>query len=159
MNFLGMGPMELFLILILALIVFGPGRLPEIMGQIGRAVNEFRKTTSELSGEFNRTLQAEIEQTRAAVEGREVTPPPLPPPSRANEPAPPAATDATNGVADEVPPAFNAADTWSWETSTGEKKPVEPEAAGPPSEEQPHVEAEDKPSSRTAADSDILPPY
>ena len=45
MNFLGMGPMELMVILVLALIVVGPGKLPEMAGQVGRVVREFRRTT------------------------------------------------------------------------------------------------------------------
>src|SRR5215208_719450 len=65
MNFLGMGPMELMLILVLALIVFGPGKLPEIAGQVGKVVRDFRRTTAELSSEFNRTLSLEIEERKA----------------------------------------------------------------------------------------------
>ena len=68
MNFLGMGPLELMLIVVLALIVFGPAKLPEIMGQVGKAINDFRKATSELSDEFNRTIQAELKETRSVVE-------------------------------------------------------------------------------------------
>src|SRR5919199_3709180 len=68
MNFLGMGPMELLLIVVLALIVFGPAKLPEIMGQIGKAVNDFRRATSDLSDEFNRTIQAELQETKAVVD-------------------------------------------------------------------------------------------
>lgn len=66
MNFLGMGPMELMMILVLALIVFGPGKLPEIAGQVGRVVRDFRRTTSELSSEFSRTLSLEIEERKTA---------------------------------------------------------------------------------------------
>ena len=68
MNVLGMGPMELMLIVVLALIVFGPAKLPEIMGQIGRAISDFRRATSELSDEFNRTIQTELQETRAIVD-------------------------------------------------------------------------------------------
>jgi TatA/E family protein of Tat protein translocase len=68
MNLLGMGPMELILIVVLALIVFGPAKLPEIMGQVGKAVNDFRRATSDLSDEFNRTIKAELEETRGIVE-------------------------------------------------------------------------------------------
>ena len=42
MNILGIGPMELLLIVVLALIVLGPEKLPEVMAQVGRALNEFR---------------------------------------------------------------------------------------------------------------------
>jgi sec-independent protein translocase protein TatB len=73
MNFLGMGPMELLLIVVLALIVFGPARLPEIMAQVGKAINDFRRATSELSDEFNRTIQAELQETRAVVDDAKAT--------------------------------------------------------------------------------------
>lgn len=62
-----MGPLELLLIVVLALIVFGPARLPEIMGQVGKAIADFRRATSELSDEFNRTIQAELQETRSVV--------------------------------------------------------------------------------------------
>jgi TatA/E family protein of Tat protein translocase len=68
MNIFGMGPMELLLIVVLALIVFGPARLPEIMGQVGKAINDFRRATSELSDEFNKTIQAELQETKAVVD-------------------------------------------------------------------------------------------
>src|SRR5207245_1044588 len=68
MNILGMGPMEILLIVVLALIVFGPAKLPEIMGQVGKAINDFRRATSELSDEFNRTIQAELQETRSVID-------------------------------------------------------------------------------------------
>src|SRR5437016_778979 len=76
MNILGMGPMELLLIVVLALVVFGPARLPEIMGQVGKAINDFRRATSELSDEFNRTIQAELQETRSEIvePGKPVSP-------------------------------------------------------------------------------------
>lgn len=40
------GPWELILILVIALIVFGPGKLPEAGKALGRAVGEFRKATN-----------------------------------------------------------------------------------------------------------------
>jgi len=68
MNVFGMGPMEILLIVVLALIVFGPAKLPEIMGQVGKAIADFRRATSELSDEFNRTIQAELQETRSVVD-------------------------------------------------------------------------------------------
>src|ERR1041384_3055388 len=68
MNFLGMGPLEVMLIVVLALIVVGPAKLPELMGQIGRAIGDFRRATSELSDEFNRTIQEELRETRQVVD-------------------------------------------------------------------------------------------
>ena len=43
---------ELLLIMIVALIVFGPGRLPEIGAALGRAIREFRQATSGLTREL-----------------------------------------------------------------------------------------------------------
>ena len=39
---------ELVIVLIIALVVFGPKRLPEIGSALGRGLHEFRKATSEL---------------------------------------------------------------------------------------------------------------
>ena len=78
MNFLGMGPMELMVILVMALVIFGPGKLPEIAGQVGRVVRDFRRMTGDLSSEFNRTLSLEIEERKAAQAPAPPAPPPIP---------------------------------------------------------------------------------
>jgi len=43
-----LGPMELVLILVLVMIIFGVGKLPEIGGAIGKGIREFRKAQSEV---------------------------------------------------------------------------------------------------------------
>jgi TatA/E family protein of Tat protein translocase len=53
-----MGPGELLLILVLALIIFGPRRLPEIGKSLGRAIREFRQASEELTDQFRDELQA-----------------------------------------------------------------------------------------------------
>jgi TatA/E family protein of Tat protein translocase len=55
MNFLGMGPMELAVIAIVGLMIFGPGKLPEVAGQVGKAVRDFKRMTADLSSEFEKT--------------------------------------------------------------------------------------------------------
>jgi len=55
MNFLGMGPMEIAVILIVALMIFGPGKLPEVAGQAGKMLRDFKKMTADLSDEFEKT--------------------------------------------------------------------------------------------------------
>jgi TatA/E family protein of Tat protein translocase len=42
----GLSPAHLFIILVVALIVVGPGKLPEVAAAIGRSVREFQKATS-----------------------------------------------------------------------------------------------------------------
>jgi sec-independent protein translocase protein TatA len=39
----GMGVGELLVVLVVVLLVFGPGRLPEMMGNLGKAMREFQK--------------------------------------------------------------------------------------------------------------------
>ena len=41
-------PMHLFVILIIAVLVFGPGKLGEIGGQLGKGLREFKKSLQEL---------------------------------------------------------------------------------------------------------------
>ncbi|HEX2266785.1 MAG TPA: twin-arginine translocase TatA/TatE family subunit [Actinomycetota bacterium] len=53
------GPTELIIILVLALIVFGPTRLPEIGRSIGRSLREFRRASDEIRGEIERDLDDE----------------------------------------------------------------------------------------------------
>ena len=61
MNFLGLGPMEILLILIVALIIFGPGRLPELASGLGKAIREFRKVSSELTRDWTREIAKETQ--------------------------------------------------------------------------------------------------
>ncbi len=55
-----LGGPELFLILVIALIVFGPRKLPEIGQSMGRMLREFRKASTE----FKRTVEDEVEADR-----------------------------------------------------------------------------------------------
>ena len=48
MPFPSIGIPELILILVVVLIIFGPGKLPDIGNAIGRGIREFRKASSDL---------------------------------------------------------------------------------------------------------------
>ncbi|MGH2531338.1 MAG: Sec-independent protein translocase subunit TatA/TatB [Thermomicrobiales bacterium] len=67
MNFFGMGAWEIGVILIAALIIFGPGKLPEVAGQVGRAVRDFRRMTTDLTAEFEQT--AGVKELRDEIAG------------------------------------------------------------------------------------------
>lgn len=45
----GIGVPELILILVVGLVVFGPGKLPEIGRAMGKTINEFKKITSSIT--------------------------------------------------------------------------------------------------------------
>ena len=42
----GLGPTELIIVLVIVLIIFGVGKLPEIGGAMGKAIREFRSSQS-----------------------------------------------------------------------------------------------------------------
>src|SRR5262245_57373394 len=62
----GIGVPELLVILVVALIVLGPKRLPEVAQALGRAFAEFRKATSDLSEELTSARSALEEEVRLA---------------------------------------------------------------------------------------------
>ncbi len=41
------GPMELIILLVLVLVVFGVGRLPEVGGAIGKSIREFKRSQTD----------------------------------------------------------------------------------------------------------------
>ena len=54
-------PVWIAAILVVVLIIFGPGRLPELGGAVGKAMREFRKAASELTNEVTTAAQAKPE--------------------------------------------------------------------------------------------------
>jgi sec-independent protein translocase protein TatA len=57
-----LGFQELLVILILALIIFGPGKLPEVGRAIGKSLHEFKKASREVEDEVTGSRKAEGEQ-------------------------------------------------------------------------------------------------
>jgi len=47
-----LGPAEILVILVVALLVFGPNKMPEIARQVGRGVREFRRVQQHLRSEL-----------------------------------------------------------------------------------------------------------
>ena len=52
------GPWELFAILILALIIFGPGKLPDVGKAVGKALGEFKKASKGLQDDITNAGEA-----------------------------------------------------------------------------------------------------
>ena len=51
-------PLHLLIILVIALIIFGPGRLPELGKGLGKSLREFKKAMSDVNKEINVTPEA-----------------------------------------------------------------------------------------------------
>jgi sec-independent protein translocase protein TatA len=62
MNIFGIGLPEMALIMILALLVFGPKKLPEIGRSLGKAIRGFQDASKEFENEFKREAE-EIERS------------------------------------------------------------------------------------------------
>ena len=93
MPFIGnIGPGELIIILIIALVVFGPGKLPEVGQALGKGIREFRRAATDVTEATRVDTSAPAPAPVAAA-----TPPPTPP---AAPPvvAPPAAVPAATAV-------------------------------------------------------------
>jgi sec-independent protein translocase protein TatB len=66
---------ETIFLFLLALLIFGPKKLPEIGRQIGKMLNEFRRA----SNEFRSQIESEISQIDAENSRRQILPPSAPP--------------------------------------------------------------------------------
>lgn len=57
MNFFGIGLPEMALIFVVALLVFGPKKLPEIGRSLGKAIRSFQEASKEFETEFKREAE------------------------------------------------------------------------------------------------------
>lgn len=56
---LDMGILEIGLVLLVALLVFGPGSVPKLAKELGTMLKNFRKITTDLTKDFTKALDAE----------------------------------------------------------------------------------------------------
>jgi TatA/E family protein of Tat protein translocase len=78
-----LGMPELVIIFVVALIVFGPRKLPELGKSLGKSLAEFKRASNELRNSLEDEIRIEEDREKTA----KVTPPPV-------APAPVVATDA-----------------------------------------------------------------
>ena len=78
----GVGMPELVVILVVALIVLGPKRLPEVARQLGRAMAEFRRQTTDVIEEFQH--QARVDEDDAPARRPPAAAVPAAPPTAAS---------------------------------------------------------------------------
>jgi TatA/E family protein of Tat protein translocase len=82
------GMPELIIILVIALIIFGPRKLPELGKSLGRSLNEFKKASTDLQNTLEQEIKIE-EQKEAAARTSTAAPPHTVTPGPGAEPAPP----------------------------------------------------------------------
>jgi len=144
----GIGMPELILIAVVALIVLGPKKLPDLAKSMGRAVREFKKATSELKetfqvdseiGEAKKAFEefhAEVDKTIRSEAERPETPAAENPPTPRAIPAapaatPPAATPAEPSSSEKLDELKKAFETWNAEKSSAPETETSAQPAAP----------------------------
>ena len=137
---------HLIIIFVVALVVFGPEKLPELARNLGKVMAEFRKATGDLRSTFEghmKDLEREADQRRI---GGTVTPPlsavPAPVQADATVPTLPGHIAGPDGPA---PEPVAETDSKISEVPIG------------PSSEQPQAEQTDEPKSETVSDGGTRP--
>lgn len=70
---LNIGPTELLLVLGVALIVFGPGKLPELGQALGKTIREFKGAVNNIDADLKKDLgdiKNEVQEVKEAVDVR-----------------------------------------------------------------------------------------
>lgn len=68
---LNIGPLELILIMVVVLVVFGPGKMPEVARALGKAVREFRKASASVQRVWDEVAR---ENTRQSTGSANISP-------------------------------------------------------------------------------------
>lgn len=130
----GLQPLEIILIAIVALFLFGPKKLPEIARSLGQSIREFRASTSQVTEEFRKATSLEPDPPAA-------THPPMPAPQAVPTSEPVAAIDTQPRI----------------ETTTATPAPVvatsEAVAPGAP---QPRIETTETPTPATSTPAPVV---
>ena len=65
------GPLEILIVGVLALLVFGPEKLPEIGRSLGKGLTQLKRMASEVKSEFDVSLEDKTEVVKPAHQGVE----------------------------------------------------------------------------------------
>ncbi len=71
---MNIGPLEVVLILVLALLIFGPDKLPAIGRDVGKALRSFRDASTNITREVNRQLAEIEEEAKSVVQAADTSP-------------------------------------------------------------------------------------
>jgi Tat protein translocase TatB subunit len=63
MDFFGVGPLEILLVLVIGLMALGPGKMPELARSLSKGLRALRKATQDLTAEVTKELKELDEET------------------------------------------------------------------------------------------------
>ena len=114
-----MGPIgapEMFVIVLLALLLFGPKKLPELGRLLGKGLTEFRRAKNELKSTFESHMQELERETRLAEQSEA---------SKRNQPSMPYSPATYSNSYDEYGQQSTSEDVPSHSSESYEAKPAE----------------------------------
>lgn len=85
------GPLEILIVGVLALLVFGPEKLPEMGRSIGKGLSQFKRMASEVKSEFDLSVEEDTN--------------PAPPAAREAERRPASSDDSSDSESSKAAPA------------------------------------------------------
>jgi Tat protein translocase TatB subunit len=98
----GIGMQEILVVLVIALVVIGPKKLPEVAKALGKGYGEFRRAFEEMKNTINVDVKTEEEKEniRRIHESAASTPPEQPVPGAMPQPSPPPAPVADEKISE-----------------------------------------------------------
>jgi TatA/E family protein of Tat protein translocase len=93
------GMPELIIIMVIALIIFGPRKLPELGKSLGRSINEFKRASTDLQNTLEQEIKLEEQKEQKSAESSRFSPPPD------HFTAPGSSSDAASVPRNSEPPA------------------------------------------------------
>jgi Tat protein translocase TatB subunit len=139
-----LGPAEILVILVVALIVLGPKRLPEAGRQVGKAIAEVRKWSQGFQDEIRSVVDPDLSRPSYSQPQPGYDPPPIPIVPAETGP-PPVETNGssvtTTGSHGEIS-GPHPSDWTPWDRPAPESAPTDPaptDPSGPPADEPPRT--------------------
>ena len=71
MNFGNLGFMEILLILVVVLLLFGAKRIPEIASSFGKGIKEFKRSVNDVDRDVRESMTGESRRDRVVTDDRE----------------------------------------------------------------------------------------
>ena len=121
-----LGPLEIAVVLLIALLVFGPNRLPELAKQVGGALRELKKIQQNIRADLHDMMKDESDGA--------APPPTLPPLEGGDAPS--------NNGSGTIPNAINASSTETPAVSGSSGEPDPPAPPSPPASSPSEAEAD-----------------
>ena len=71
MNIFGVGLPEVTVILVLALLIFGPKKLPELGKQLGKTLKSLKKASNEFQNEIDQVMKEDKDESPKSIESNQ----------------------------------------------------------------------------------------